>query len=323
MRKITYVFGFALLAAACDGSGSDQIDSEAYAQSFPKPKPVTPGSLGGPCGVNYADCPSIEIAKQRFANLERKAVTSKCTAAWGDTPEKRKRQTVWKMQVARLVNDHTGKYDQLEATVGETGYGKVFPNSGQSRVELRRNGAVVAQWIASQNDTPVPMSPSDINGKPFVDFYRGGAETVLAWFYTTNFTSFITDGMKCGDKEIEKANTGGFGHCDYWQGDCFYCTFSKYALIGIAGALSGGLAEILGGSGAIIGGAGAVAGEGISDTFGCKERCAAAECTKKGCECYNKATTPQDAKQCKDDEKMCCDNVHGYSTRGGECFGDF
>jgi hypothetical protein len=325
VKKIAQVLGLALLATACSGP-DDDFESEAFASSIPKPTSATPGTLGGPCGVNWVKCPTAQSAKQKFEQLERKTVTSKCSATWPADPNSRVRKTVWTMQVARLVNDHTGKYDQLETMLAEFDYGKVFPRSGQNWLQIKRNGVVVAEWVSSQADVEVPRSPSDLNNSPYIDVYRGGAEAVLAWFTTKNVGSIMKKGEQCNDGTIVKSPGGeAGGQCDYFQGDCFFCNFTRYASIGMAAAITGGLGAALGGAeaGAAIGGAGSLVGTALGDVFGCQKRCAAAECTKMGCECFRRATSSSDSQRCGAETKECCEKAGAIVDRGGFCFGNF
>lgn len=323
--KRTLTIAAILFIGACQGPPPEtESQAAAVSNTPPAPTPAPPGSLGGICGVNYANCQTKSETIHRFSSASRTLTTGNIVQWTPTDPVGRFRGTTWTLWITRLINDHTLPQDKIVASISESDYGVTFNDSGAVQLTLSRNGYMVAVVYGKQNghNTTNISSFADLHATWSIDYKRGGAETVLAWLTTPNLEGLYTAAMNYDNGSLHKSPSTP-SHCDYWQGDCFYCKFSKYATIGLGSALTGGLGAEMGGMayGAAAGAAGNMVATLFGDLFDCGKRCAAQACTKTGCMCFQAARDKQDTALCEQQAQSCCDNVGGYSTRGGECFG--
>jgi hypothetical protein len=273
-------------AAACDGtapSASAKEELLAHEEPPPPPESATPGSLGGICGIEYINCREPQSTLNQFRNLPESSRGATCTI---DSVTKRQAIS-WR--TTRLVNDHTGPVDFLEARIEST-----ILNGGLSQLVLNRNGVDVANGLFT-DDTVVFEN---------VDVLRGGAEVVLA------FGADI--------KNLERLQSGS-GDCNAYVQcstdrlgfDCWICRGHKALVLGVLGAAALGLRAAVAAEEAILGlvGAAGTASSLLGDAFDCGKDCRISECNVDRCGCSSERDSPA----CDRALAACCMNA------GGKC----
>jgi hypothetical protein len=281
----------------------------------PLPTHAVPGSLGGPCGKDYAKCKTGEAMAKKFREL--KISSLKQTSCVDDGSANT--EVVYTYRLPKLVNDHSGSSDNMQLTAF------LSWSSSQSvlTLSLERNGAQVYSGYAYNMDTNSRVFAHEDD--QFVDVYLGGLEAVLTLQNKTISDSVLNGLARCHWPENLRDIPPRSGQPPYNAvgAHCVSCYLGRGAIT-VAFTVAGGLAgrAVKAGTTAMLAlaGVGSAAGQFINSFLDCPKLCRIENCNAAVRDCVdaNCRTLNGDAFQdcllvCDEGLSRCC------GSEGGRC----
>lgn len=272
-----------------EGLTEEEIEQHVKSSPPPPPKDAALGSLGGPCGVNFANCRTGDAFLKKFSSLPKynfKRIKSAC----GQTDTR-----VYGLQVPRLVNDHKGPRDDIFVEV--VSYLKsTSPAGPQMMYRFWRNGIEVG--MASNN-----------GAQPVIAGRLGGVETIFALHDKKIWGAIGASERASGCATEGKIH--GF--------ECTACKIGAVTVLSYLAGVSGGLGVLWGGSaeaGAAVAAAGSAASGTVGLLFACENTCKASECNEEVQRCCQ---TSSCSNTCYDDFNICCKGSGVVKVGATEC----
>jgi hypothetical protein len=312
MRPI--VLGLFLISACSGRAGVDSATDESPPEGSLLAVPDSiPGELGGPCGVDYADCPTSEIMFNKFRNLKKSAFSEECE----NNGENGQWRYATSMDVPRLVNDHDGEKDRIKIAVQENQY------AGDGQTEI------AYQFRYFRNGDEVALAFYNTMGDFFIEasnVYKGGLETSLTVMETSLFERLNGKAAVC--------RGGVYAAGIFANPQCTFCYGLKIYMLGSLGSMAAGSGGLVGSPGAkaVIGGL-AGTGTAASALWDCNAQCARGKCTQAAYTCRESCPPPPRCgpcgpngcppcekscqEECDDAARSCCNAAGGMCSANG------